>query len=119
MTNTYWNNTGTYENTLKVLHDLIDEKFNFDTVRMPRSAKGQENYHLERLRKAKNVYYRFHNDGDGGVKFYHAFGFGANEFKMWDGYYSTSIYKHIDDAMDKLIESAAAEQEITLCTTQG
>ena len=31
---------------------------------MPSSSTNEKNYHLERLRKANNAYYRWYNDGD-------------------------------------------------------
>ena len=64
---TYWAGNGRYEIPLARLINLIDEKSvkraPFDFY-VPSSSTGGKNYHLERLRKANNAYYRWYNDGD-------------------------------------------------------
>ena len=61
----YWCRKGKYENAVEKLDLIIDDQLIYDgpwKASMPKSSG--KNYHLERLRKAKYAYYRFHNDGD-------------------------------------------------------
>lgn len=61
----YWCRKGKYEKAVEKLDDIIEDQLIYDgpfKASMPK-ASGK-NYHLERLRKAKYAYYRFHNDGD-------------------------------------------------------
>ena len=59
MENTYWTANGTYEAALVKLHALIDEE-----LKAGCGECGKDKPQLERLRKAKNAYYRLYNDGD-------------------------------------------------------
>jgi len=73
---TYWNSKGKREEKLATLHELIDKTLVYKcdpsgrysawnaVSRMPKANKGGAHYHLERLRRAKNAYYRLYNDGD-------------------------------------------------------
>ena len=73
-TKTYWSGKGKHEKKIDVLGKLIDDTlvyggsinqlYSIWTVTMPKAYSGGKNYHLERLRKAKNAYYRWYNDGD-------------------------------------------------------
>jgi hypothetical protein len=56
MTNTYWNDRGTYNEESKALQALIPLS---GTVAYPRT----KNKHLERFRKAVNAYYDLYNNG--------------------------------------------------------
>ena len=70
---TYWAGKGRYEIPLARLINLIDEKLVYikdalhptiGMATMPSASTNGKNYHLERLRKANNAYYRWYNDGD-------------------------------------------------------
>jgi len=66
-TKTYWSHNGKHEKKLEVLHQLIDDTLIWEKpyrAKMPKAYSGGKNYHLERLRLAKNAYYRWYNDGD-------------------------------------------------------
>ncbi len=99
----YWNKKGNEEAKNNILHKLIDAIYNeFGDKEMGRS----KNKHLERLRKAKYVYYRFYNDGDFNSRIFKCyFGCGSiSEVNNFDG-------KVLDDGLDKLILAAYAEQK--------
>ena len=59
---TYWNHEGLHEHRVEALHRIIDEVFDFDNRVMPQARTKHAK--LESLRKGKNAYYRFFNDGD-------------------------------------------------------
>ena len=138
MEKTYWNGTGTYEAEQETLHEIIDEKLvrkyhdggmywdgykqaRYD-ARIPSQQKGGSNYHLERLRKIKNAYYRLMNDGDKNKAFDDAagrlsdvthFGYG----RVFTGF-STEVAqeyaKLAERVMDERIKLAAEEQGVSL-----
>jgi len=134
---TYWGCNGTYEAELEVLHDLIDQKLKavrkyhddgmywdgekqaYYDARMPSQQKGGSNYHLERLRKAKNAYYRMFNDGDKNRIFDEAavrFGF-SYEFKYGrrlprHGDYAQRYASLAEKVLDERIKLAAEEQGV-------
>ena len=132
---TYWSGNGAYEAELEVLHDLIDQKLTavrkyhdggmywdgdkqaYYDARMPSQQKGGSNYHLERLRKAKNAYYRMFNDGDKNKIFDDAakrrerdpfFGYG----KRLNKHYFSSYARLAERVMDERINLAAEEQGV-------
>ena len=104
----YWNRNGKYEKKLDILHTLIDEKFDWDTKKMPRSHSGGCNYHLERLRKAKNAYYRFFNDGDANPLFKQALNT-MNKMGMQKWYYFIGD-EAVEEVINWKIENAWKEQ---------
>ena len=66
-TKTYWSQNGKHEKKLEALHQLIDATLIWEKpyrAKMPKAYSGGKNYNLERLRTAKNAYYRWYNDGD-------------------------------------------------------
>jgi len=69
-TKTYWSQNGKHEKKLEDLHQLINDTliwekpYFLNRAKMPKAYSGGKNYHLERLRTAKNAYYRWYNDGD-------------------------------------------------------
>jgi len=66
-TKTYWSQNGKHEKKLAALHQLIDATLIWEKpyrAKMPKAYSGGKNYNLERLRTAKNAYYRWYNDGD-------------------------------------------------------
>lgn len=133
--NTYWGGNGTYEAELEVLHNLIDQKLvrkyhddgmywdgdkqaRYD-ARIPSQQKGGSNYHLERLRKAKNAYYRVFNDGDKNRIFDSAaerLGFGSDPFfgfgRVVNKHYFESYARLVEKVLDERIKLAAEEQGI-------
>tara|TARA_R100001198_G_C5164785_1_gene168320 strand:- start:153 stop:596 length:444 start_codon:yes stop_codon:yes gene_type:complete len=135
MEKTYWNGTGTYEAEQETLHEIIDEKLvrkyhdggmywdgdkqaRYD-ARIPSQQKGGSNYHLERLRKVKNAYYRLMNDGDKNKIFDDAakrrerdpfFGYG----KRLNKHYFSSYARLAERVMDERIKLAAEEQGVSL-----
>ena len=120
MTKTYWNNNGKFQKTVDALHDLIEEKFDFHKSSMPSRAVGQPNYYLERVRKAKNAYYRFNNDGDCGQAFKAAFGFNGSDYKFYKSTnFHKSVYPTMEDAFNELLVKAAKEQKIALRNDRG
>ena len=133
--NTYWGGNGTYEAELEVLHNLIDQKlvrkyhddgmyWNGDKqarydARIPSQQKGGSNYHLERLRKAKNAYYRVFNDGDKNrifddaakrLGFFGSFGYGRTLPRH--GHYADEYASLAEKVLDERIKLAAEEQGI-------
>lgn len=134
---TYWSGNGAYEAELEVLHDLIDQKLKavrkyhddgmywdgekqaYYDARMPSQQKGGSNYHLERLRKAKNAYYRMFNDGDKNRIFDHAaerlgfscsFGYGRRLPRH--GHYADKYASLAEKVLDERIKLAAEEQGV-------
>ena len=66
-TKTYGSHNGKHEKKLEALDQLIDDTLIWEKpyrAKMPKAYSGGKNYHLERLRLAKNAYYRWYNDGD-------------------------------------------------------
>ena len=134
---TYWSGNGAYEAELEVLHDLIDQKLTavrkyhdggmywdgdkqaYYDARMPSQQKGGSNYHLERLRKAKNAYYRMFNDGDKNRIFDDAaerLGFGYDPFfgygRQLNKHYFGSYARLAEKVLDECIKLAAEEQGV-------
>ena len=83
----YWCRKGKYEKAVEKLDLIIDDQLIYDgpwKATMPK-ASGK-NYHLERLRKAKYAYYRFHNDGDqSSIAFYCAYNESVDAVFIIDG----------------------------------
>ena len=135
MQNSYSKDTGTFQAQLEKLHDLIDvkmvRKYHDDGIywdcdkqarydaRMPKQHKGGENYHLERLRKAKNAYAKFMNGGDKNRIFDDAaerlvgqtyFGYGRTVRVRSS--YAEEYAKLVERVLDERIVLASCEQEV-------
>lgn len=109
MSKTYWNHEGLYEATAKKLNDLVPFS---DTVENPRKNKQ-----LERFRKASNCYYDLYNNGlcNKARSFAKIFGIAPRQY--WMSYHQTylpSLYEHVEQVMNGIIELAAIEQGIDL-----
>ncbi len=99
----YWNSKGNEEAKNNILRSLTADIWSaFGEKGMKRS----KNKHLERLRIAKHIYYRFFNDGD------------YNK-KQFASYFDCDTYAkakenegaRLDDGLDKLILAAYKEQK--------
>ncbi len=114
MENTYWNRTGTHQNLVEQLNKLIPAMG---------EIKGSKNRQLEKFRKASNAYYDIFNNGgcNRGASIRSIFGFGMTTMSevYRDGYgnhrryHWNAIHERVEPIMDKIIEAAAAEQNIS------
>jgi Txe/YoeB family toxin of Txe-Axe toxin-antitoxin module len=118
----YWNNCGRYEELNKKLHARIDEiiaEQGEESVRT-RGLKGHPK--LEKLRRAKAVYYDIFNNGGGNrmQAIFPIFGIRMSRYKIHYAYQGRlssrldfdAIMRNIEPVMDKLILAAAVEQEV-------
>lgn len=107
--NTYWNHNGLWESAAAVLQEMIPSE---GAVRNP-----QKNKHLERLRKAINIYYDLYNNGLWNRRqgFYRIFGFRCMDYyRSWENGFTPELYKQVELVMNGLIELAAVEQNVPL-----
>lgn len=110
----YWNHCGKHQSVADKLHELIPAE---GSVKNPYKNKA-----LERFRKASNLYYRLHNDGDFNVGAARMFGVDyPSRYRRirYSEYgrmltWAPELYEIVNAAMDGIIETAAAEQNFSL-----
>jgi hypothetical protein len=104
--NTYWSNTGKFNDLATQLQTLIP---------VEGSIKGSKNAALERFRKAQNSYYDLYNNGlmNRARTFSSVFNIRVTEFKHRTRYgfaYAQPMYVLCERRMDEIILMAAEEQ---------
>ena len=111
----YWSSTGKHEETLSQLHELINQKIIEGGLEV---MKHKQNKSLNKLRRAKNVYYDIYNNGlcNLSKEFKPVFGSVLSHNAYKEGMYwrfSDTAKNNIESKMDELIIAAAKEQGIT------
>lgn len=111
---TYWNHTGKHQSAADALLALLPAE--------GRVAQPYKNKALERFRKAYILYKRLNADRSFRIGAARMFGidYPSNYRRTYYStdaahhYYDTTMYELVDIAMDRIIEAAAVEQNITL-----
>lgn len=114
MTASYWNKNGTYQAAADALEKLVPDEGRVD--------KPYKNKALERFRKACNLYYRLHNDGDFKVGAARMFNvdypshYRFVQYTNWGrrSYWAPALYELVNLAMDEIVKAAAEEQSVTI-----
>ena len=100
----FWSHTSKLQAVSDKLHTLVPSS---GSVEKPRKNRA-----LEKYRNATNCYYDLYNNGlcNRSAQFRQVFGIASSHFGSYRFGYSDHLYALVEDKMEEIVLSAAAEQ---------